>query len=115
MAYGAGYVAAVEGGAASFVDPRGPATPEIASVFEAYPHIGAVLPAMGYGEAQRKALRETILQSDAEVVVAGTPIDLGALLALDRPVVRARYEFEEAEEPGLADAIGRFLRDRNLP
>lgn len=109
MPYGAGYVAAVQAGAASFIDPRRFAPPEISAVFDAYPHIGVVLPAMGYGPLQLKSLRETILKSDADVVVAGTPIDLAALLDLDRPVVRARYQFEEAGSPGLGDAVEAFL------
>lgn len=112
MGYGAGWVAAVDAGAAELVDPRASATPEIAAVFDRHPHIGRVLPAMGYGEAQQRALRETILASNAEVVVAGTPIDLDKLLALDRPVVRARYRFEEDAQPGLGEAIDAFLERR---
>jgi predicted GTPase len=112
MPYGAGYVAAVGAGAAHFVDPRRSAVPEIAAVFERYPHIGSVLPAMGYGDVQLGALRETIRRSDAEVVVAGTPIDLAALLDLDVPVVRARYRFEEDASPGLGDAVDAFLEKR---
>ncbi len=111
MSYGAGYVAAVDAGAASFVDPRESAPAEIAEVFAAYAHIGCVLPAMGYSEQQLEALRQTIVGSGADVVVAGTPIDLGALIKIDRPVVRARYRFEEATRPGLTEAVDAFLRD----
>ena len=112
MSYGAGYVAAIRAGASEILDPRRSATPEIAALFEKYPHVGSVLPAMGYGDEQIHALRETILRSEAEVVVAGTPIDLSAVLELDRPVVRARYEFEEGEEPGLGSAVDKFLESR---
>jgi predicted GTPase len=109
MPYGAGYVAAVRAGAGQFVDPRASAPAEILAVFEQYPHIAKVLPAMGYSADQLAALRETVRRSDAEVIVTGTPIDLDALLELDRPVVRARYRFEEAERPGLGEAVDRFL------
>jgi predicted GTPase len=112
MAYGAGYVAAIDAGAASFVDARSSSMREIAEVFVQYPHIGTVLPAMGYSDAQLEALRETILRSDAEIVVAGTPIDLGTLLELDRPVIRARYQFEELDQPGLGEAVDSFLATR---
>ena len=111
MSYGAGTVAAIAGDAHACIDPRPFATPLIASVFEEHPHIGNLLPAMGYGSEQIAALRETILRSDAEVVVAGTPIDLGALLDLDRPVVRARYGFDEASSPELVAAIDRFAAE----
>ena len=47
MAYGAGYVAAVQARVAEIVDPRASAVGDIAEVFPQYPHIGKVLPAHG--------------------------------------------------------------------
>lgn len=106
MAYGAGYVAAREAGAGELVDPRPFATPAIAAAFARYPHLGAVLPALGYGDEQVAELRATIEAAPPDVVVvAGTPIDLAALLHLDRPVVRARYEYADAGEPSLGAII----------
>src|SRR5690606_14990927 len=52
MPFGAGSVAAREAGAAELVDPRPYAVGSIAATYAAYPDIGAVLPAMGYGDAQ---------------------------------------------------------------
>jgi len=109
MPYGAGYVAAIQGGAAAIVPPRDYAVPEIAALYAAYPHLGPVLPAMGYSPAQLHALARSIAATPADVVVSGTPIDLAGLLRVDKPVVRARYEFAEAETPGLGDLIDRFL------
>ena len=104
MAYGAGYVAALEAGA-EIIDPRESAAPSIQAVYAAYPHIGSVLPAVGYGDEQVAALRETIDRSAAEVVVSGTPLDLAALTGAARPGIRARYGFEEAGEPALMELI----------
>src|ERR1035437_8516192 len=112
MPHGAGYVAALQAGAAAIVDPRASAAPEIAAVYAQYPHIGPVLPAMGYSPAQLEALRQTINSARADVVVAATPIDLAALIDLDKPVVRARYEFVDSETPGLAAELDRFLAAR---
>jgi predicted GTPase len=109
MPYGAGYVAAVRGGAETIIDPRTSAPPEIQRVFDAYPHIGRVLPSVGYSVAQRAALRDTINGSAADVVVSGTPLDLAALIQLEKPVIRARYEFAEAGEPTLASIVDSFL------
>jgi predicted GTPase len=78
-------------------------------VYARYPHIGAVLPAVGYDPAQLEALRQTIEATDAEVVVAGTPSDLASRIALSKPVVRARYEFAELSEPRLSDLVDEFL------
>ena len=111
MSHGAGYVAAVAAGASEILDPRPFAVPNIASVFERFPHLGHVLPAMGYSEEQRLALRQTIEASHAECVVAGTPIDLASVLGLEIPVVRARYAYVEPDDPseGLSPVIDSFL------
>jgi predicted GTPase len=109
MAYGAGYVAAVVGGAATIVHPQPYATAEIAPLYAEYPHLGPVLPAMGYSPAQLRALARSIDATPADVVVSGTPIDLAGLIRLNKPVVRARYDLAEVEQPGLGGAIDRFL------
>ena len=111
MAYGAGFLAA-KAAAAHIVDPRMAATPEIRKVFDAYPHIGNVLPAMGYGKAQLRALGETINRADVEVVISATPVDLTRLLDIKRKVVRARYEFVETGEPRLSSIVDEFV-ERN--
>jgi predicted GTPase len=115
MSFGAGYVAAVRAHAAEIVDPRLSAVGDIADLFRTYPHIGNVLPAMGYSAAERAELQATINGSAADVVVAGTPIDLAAVMRLDKPVVRARYEFAEAGEPRLSLLIEEFLARKGLP
>jgi predicted GTPase len=114
MAYGAGYVAAVEAQAAEIVDPRDFAADEIAEVYRRYPHIGKVLPAVGYHPQQLAALQKTINAAPADVVVTATPCDLAALIEIDKPVVRASYEFAEMGEPSLSGLIDRFLQDKKL-
>jgi predicted GTPase len=109
MSYGAGYRAATAASAASIVHPRPFAAAEIAALYDEYPHLGPVLPAMGYSRTQLDALARSINATPADVVVCGTPIDLAALAPLDKPVVRARYEFADLDSPGLGDAIDRFL------
>jgi predicted GTPase len=114
MPWGAGYVAARDAGAGSLVDPRPVAAPEIAEVFRKYPHIGPVLPAVGYGPRQLRALAATIAASDADLVIAATPADIARLIAIDKPVVRARYEYGERGEPSLSGLVDTFLRERGL-
>lgn len=48
----------------------------------------------------------------ADLVVAATPCDLAALLALNKPVVRARYEFVDLERPGVCGCVEEFLTAR---
>ncbi len=114
MAYGAGYLAAVEAGARDIVDPRVSAVGQIAAAFKQYPHIGNVLPALGYSQAQLDDLRSTINGSQAEVVVSGTPSDLARLIAIDKPVVRARYEFAEVDASRLEQRLDKFLQSRGI-
>ena len=59
MPYGAG-AAASRKLARELVDPRPYAVGSLREVYEKYPHIGHVLPAMGYSEDQVKDLEETI-------------------------------------------------------
>ena len=110
MTYGAAVLAAKANGAASLVDPRPFAVGSIARTFEEYPHVGALLPAMGYGRSQMEELRETIARSDAELVLIGTPIDLRRIIELDKPALRVTYRLEEIGEPTLASV----LADRGL-
>lgn len=75
-----------------------------------------MLPALGYSRAQLDALAATINDADADVVVAATPIDLGHLIQVSKPVIRARYEFAESGEPTLGSVIDDFLvRHRCAP
>jgi predicted GTPase len=109
MAHGAGFVAAQAAGAAAIVDPRASAVGPVRELFARWPHVGRVLPTLGYAEAELAALRATIDGSAAEVVVAATPLDLVGLLGVRKPVVRARYEFAEVGEPSLGALVDAFL------
>lgn len=116
MPHGAGYVAALQAGAIP-VDPRPYAAPEIAAAYAAYPHIGPVLPALGYTPAQLDDLAATLHRCEADAILAATPIDLGRLLGMDR-VLRVRYDFAEASSPGLGHWVQQFLtgmKRRNSP
>jgi predicted GTPase len=102
MAYGAAVLAARMHGAAELVDPRPFAVGSIARTFERYPHVGEVLPAMGYGRKQRDELRETIERSGADLVLIGTPIDLRRVVEIETPALRVTYRLQELGEPTLA-------------
>lgn len=105
MAYGAGTIAAQRHKAKELVDPRPFAVGSIQEVYRMYPHLGPVLPAMGYSARQIHELAETISRSDAEVVVVSTPVDLRRVIRLDRPSVRVTYEIEERSKPDLREIL----------
>src|SRR5690606_28747550 len=105
MPYGAGTVAARAAGATELVDPRPYAVGSICDTFERYPTIGAVLPAMGYSDEQRRDLQETINAADCDVVVAGTPIDLARVVHCRHPLRRATYELRELGTPTLEQVL----------
>lgn len=113
MAYGAGLLAAQRAGA-KIVDPRPWLAPQIAAVFERYPHIGPVLPALGYSAEQLHGLAETLESAEVDYVVSATPVDLAKLLTINKPIVRVRYEYAEAETPGLVGHVADFLRRAGL-
>lgn len=107
MAYGAGFVAARRFGASEIVDPRPFAVKSIAATYKKYPKTGPILPAMGYGEAQMKDLEATINAANVDLVIIGTPIDLGRLIKMNKPSQRVRYELQEIGQPTLAELLMR--------
>ena len=102
MASGAAALAARRHGAV-LVDPRPYAKGTIREAFERHPTLGPVLPALGYGREQLAELEATIDAVPCDLVLLGTPIDLGRSLRLRRPVVRVRYEVDAA--PGALEAV----------
>ena len=109
MPFGAGTVLARRFRAEAIVDPRPYAVGSIGDTFRAYPHLEALLPAMGYGAAQVRDLEATIARVPCDLVVAGTPVDLTRLMTIPVPVVRARYELQEVGRPDLSEMLDRFL------
>jgi len=109
MPLGAGGFAVKKYKIKEMVDPRPWAVGSIKETFEKYPHLGPVLPAMGYGEKQIKELEETINACDCDVVVLGTPTDLRRYLKLNKPAVRVTYEIEEVSKPTLKEVLEGFL------
>ena len=105
MPYGAGVVAAQKFGAAELVDAREYAIGSIKATFEKYPHMGAILPAMGYGAMQIQELEETIAAVPCDSVLVATPIDLRRVLKLNKPSTRVRYELQEIGVPDLKQVL----------
>jgi predicted GTPase len=111
MPFGAGVVAARNAGAARIVDPRPYAVGSIKQTLEQWPQVTNVLPAMGYGDEQLRELETTINAVDCDIVVTGTPIDLGRLIDSRHPIRHVRYELEELGRPTLADVLAPILAE----
>jgi predicted GTPase len=105
MKEGAGAVAARRFGARELIDPKPYAVGSIKTTYEKYPHLGKVLPAMGYGEKQIQELKETIQRIDFNTLLIGTPIDLRRVMDIKKPAVRARYEVKEITKPTLDELL----------
>lgn len=110
--HGAGFAAARAAGAV-VVDPRAAAVPAIQRIYHQYPHIGPVLPAVGYDTAQLRALADTLNAAEADAVLSATPLDLAAMVRLNKPILRVRYDYADAGEPTLGRLIGEFMERRN--
>lgn len=113
MSYGAGFLAAKKYKAKAIINPRSFAVGSIKKIFEAFPHLKNVLPAMGYGKEQVKELEQTINKSDCEAVVVGTPINLAKLLKVNKPMVRVTYDIEEIGHPKLDDILEKFIQSHS--
>jgi predicted GTPase len=115
MAYGAGTVAARAAGA-QILDPREFAVGTIAEAYRQYPHMAAVVPALGYSQSQIAELEETLRRSGADAIVDASPARLDRVLRVAVPIVRVHYRFEQ--KSGLSvfaiaeDAVSRAARTR---
>lgn len=108
LPFGAATVAARRAGA-RLVDPRPFAVGSIADVYRTYPTLGPVLPAMGYSVAQLDELAVTIGRCPCDVVVSGSPADLGRLLRIDRPLRQVDYDYADAGSPTLDEVLAPFV------
>lgn len=108
MKYGAGIVAAEKYGAGDIIDPRPYAEGSIKATFEKYSHLDRVLPAMGYGKIQMQELAKTIDKSKCDLVISGTPIDLGRLIQTNKTILRVAYELDEIGTPDLNEVLRKF-------
>lgn len=105
MKYGAGVIAAKMFEAAELVNPRPYLVGTLKDTFEKYPKIDALLPAIGYSTQQVKDLQATINNTDCDVVISATPIDITGLLQVDKPLVRIRYEYKDYSKPTLKEVL----------
>ena len=110
MKIGAAVIAARRFGAAKLVDPRPFVTGEIKKVFENYPAIGKLLPAVGYSEKQIEDLEKTINKIRCDAVLVGTPIDLGRFMEINKPRVRITYD----TPPETKKQLQQILKNKGL-
>jgi predicted GTPase len=107
MAFGAATLTA-EANGAIVVDAQRTAVGSLAKVYEQFPHLRKVLPAMGYGAAQVKELEETIRASGAELVLDGSPVDLQRLVHVPQPILNVAYAYDDRDHQ-VAQQLDRFL------
>ena len=91
------------------MDPRPFAVGSLRDTFVKFPHVGALLPAMGYSEKQLADLQETIRRTPCDFVLIATPIDLRHLIAIGQDSLRVTYEVKERGKLTLADVMRRFV------
>lgn len=114
MKLGAGTLAAQKYGAAEIIDPRSYAVGKIAETFAIYPHVGKLLPAMGYSPKQMTDLEATIEKAQCDSVIIGTPIDLNRVISIKKPNTRVYYDLQEIGKPDLKEVLNSFVKKHNL-
>ncbi|RKX85268.1 MAG: GTPase, partial [Spirochaetes bacterium] len=105
MKFGAGVIAAKRFGAEEIIDPREYTSGKVKAMYEKYPDIGSVLPAVGYGEEQIKDLEKTINSVPADIVIIATPVDLTRIIKINKKMLKIDYELEEIGKPDLKELL----------
>ena len=112
MTIGAGIVAALRYGAGEIVDPKPYFKGSILAALNKYPHIGDLVPALGYGAKQVSDLEKTLNSCDCDVIVSATPIDLTRVIKVKKPCLRVGYELQEIGNPTIADLVAEFIKKK---
>jgi len=113
MSFGAGMIVAKRHGV-KITDAEKYAIGSIKNVYKKYPNLKKILPAMGYSKRQIKELEQTIHKSNCEIVINGSPVDLGKLIKTDKEIVTVNYELEEIGKPDLKDILNKFVKRSKL-
>jgi predicted GTPase len=114
MTIGAGIVAAQKYGAAEIIDPKPWFKGTILKALEKYPHIGDLIPALGYGKKQVADLQKTINACDCDMVVSATPIDITRVVKIKKPCLRVGYELQEIGAPTISEIIDGFAKKKKI-
>jgi len=103
-----GFVAATNSGAI-IVDPRPYITGTMKTVFEEFPQITQIVPAMGYNDQQIKDMEDTLNKADCEYIIDGSPIDLEKLINSRTPIIRVSYDIEAVKSPTIEETLDKFI------
>ncbi|MFW9969107.1 MAG: cyclic 2,3-diphosphoglycerate synthase [Candidatus Odinarchaeota archaeon] len=112
MAIGAAYVAA-KNAEAKIVDPRKFLVGSMKEVYEDFPQITQIVPAMGYTDQQIEDLEKTLNNVKADIILNGSPIDLTKLIKTNKPIVKVSYDIESIGTPTIEEVLDDFIK-KNL-
>ena len=79
------------------------------TLFEEFPQITEIVPAMGYNDQQIKDMEQTLNNAEAEVIIDGSPIDLGKLINSNKPIIRVSYHIEAIKSPTIEEVLDNFI------
>jgi predicted GTPase len=108
MSIGAAYVAA-KNAEAKIVDPRKFLVGSMKEVFEDFPQITQIVPAMGYTDQQIEDLEKTLNNVKADIILNGSPIDLSKLIETNKPIVKVSYDIESIGSPTIEEVLDDFI------
>jgi len=110
MSIGAAYVAA-KNAEAKIVDPRKFLVGSMKEVYEDFPQITQIVPAMGYTDQQIEDLEKTLNNVKADIILNGSPIDLTKLIKTNKPIVKVSYDIESIGSPSIEEVLDNFIEE----
>lgn len=110
LSSGVGYKAALKYKAGKIVDPRPFVSGSFKKIFEEYPHMDKILPAMGYSKRQMQELEEAINCVKCDSVILATPARLERFLNINKPFAVAKYNFKQIGGKPFSSILDNFGR-----
>jgi len=108
MDIGAGYIFAKKVGA-EIIDPKPYLVGRMKEVFEEFPQITEIVPAMGYSDRQIADMEETLNSAECDAIVNGSPIDLEKLINANKPIIKISYDIEAVKSPTIEETLNKFI------
>ncbi len=109
LGFGAAFIYAEKQGA-KIINPKKYLTGSLKKVYEKFPHLKKIVPAMGYSKKQLKDLQKTLNKAEADYIVSGTPINLAKLVKTNKPIIRVRYEIREKKGNEIKKAVDKLIK-----
>ena len=61
-------------------------------------------------DQQIRDMEETLNNAECDIIIDGSPIDLGKLINSNKPIVRVKYDIQNIDSPTIEEVLDDFIK-----